>query len=142
MTARALAASTADYEQSVAAKLRGCLAEKRLTKHDLAQRLGRTDFWIGRRANGQTAISVGELIEIADALGEPLTRFLPEDTPHSVVATLWDVRTRSSTDRASDYGSQIERSRPSIRRPQRRRRSDQPGRHLSVVPPIYARSAA
>jgi transcriptional regulator with XRE-family HTH domain len=134
MTARALAASTGDYEQGVATKLRGCLAEKRLTKHDLAQRMGRTDFWVGRRANGQTPISVGELIEIAEALGEPLGRFLPEDTPRSVIARLPDLGTRSSTDRASDYGSLVGRF-PPARRAGRRRSDD---RHLSLVPPIYA----
>jgi transcriptional regulator with XRE-family HTH domain len=77
MTAKTHTGPTGGYEQGVATKLRGCLAEKRLTNRDLARRLGRTDFWIGRRANGQTPISVGELIAIADVLGEPLERFLP-----------------------------------------------------------------
>jgi transcriptional regulator with XRE-family HTH domain len=78
MTARAAASSGAeDYDQIVAAKLRGVLAEKRISKHQLAQRIGQTDFWVGRRANGQTPITVGELLAIAEALGEPVERFLP-----------------------------------------------------------------
>ena len=116
MTARALAHETGDYEQDVAAKLRGYLAEKRITKHQLAERLGQTDFWVGRRTNGQTPITVGELLTIADTLGEPLERFLPPRPGSS----------RSVYDYGSEgWGFESLRARP--RRRERRR-------HLGAIP--------
>lgn len=119
MTARALAQETGDYEQDVAAKLRGYLAEKRITKHQLAERLGQTDFWVGRRMNGQTPITVGELAYIADALREPIGRFLPAGSAFGSEG--WEFESL--------------RARPGKRRRERRR-------HMSVVPLYLVRDEA
>lgn len=109
MTARTLASATVDYEQAVAAKLRGCLAEKRITKHQLAEKLGQSDFWVGRRTNGQTPITVGELLAIAAVLDEPLETFLPFPQARSAggarPGSFLAVSARSTAGRA-DYGSE------------------------------------
>src|SRR4051812_28662862 len=93
------------YDDEVAEHLRSYLAARRMTKRDLARALGVTDFWVGRRLNGQTAVSVGELLTIAHALEEPVERFLPGQGSMLAAGNLRTAGARSSTDRASDYGS-------------------------------------
>lgn len=99
-----------NYDDEVAALLRSYLASKRMKKRELAQKLGQTDFWIGRRLNGQTPITTGELMTIADALNEPVSRFMPGQAAFG----------------SEGWGFESLRVHP------QRRRTDR--RHLSIVP--------
>lgn len=100
-----------EFSQRVAAILRGYLAEERIKNRELARRINQTDFWVGRRVNGQTPMTIGELATIAEALGQPIGRFLPEGSAYGSEG--WEFESL----RAHPYRSR------------RKRR-----RHMSVVP--------
>lgn len=65
--------------QHVAAKIRGELAERSMTWSQLAAKLGKSEMWVSRRlrSDAKTEISFGDLEQIAWALGQPATRYLP-----------------------------------------------------------------
>lgn len=49
----------------------------RVSAMELARRMGKSDDWVGRRRNGDTAISTDEVELFAAALNLPLSYFLP-----------------------------------------------------------------
>lgn len=72
---RSMSESLAEY---VAGQLNAGMGRKRLSAMELARRMGKSDDWVGRRRNGDTAISMDELELFADALGLSIGYFLPE----------------------------------------------------------------
>ena len=66
--------SLAEY---VVAQLNAAMGRRRLSAMELARRMGKTDDWVGRRRNGDVAISMSELEDFAFVLGMPVTYFLP-----------------------------------------------------------------
>lgn len=63
----------------VSAKLRGVMAEKRVTQVSLAERVGMPQPVISGRLTGRTPWRVDELVKVAQALDVPLERVLPLD---------------------------------------------------------------
>lgn len=54
------------------------MGRNRVSAMELARRMGKTDDWVGRRRNGDVAISMSELELFAAALDMPLSYFLPD----------------------------------------------------------------
>lgn len=65
-------------DASVAANLRAELARHQIRQRTLAERIGRTPGWLSRRLTGDVAFTLGEIGEIAAALGIPVTALLVE----------------------------------------------------------------
>jgi len=63
----------------IADELRSYLAQQDITQQELADRLGKRQYWVSRRLTHQAAIAADELVVIASALGQPVTRFIPDD---------------------------------------------------------------
>lgn len=65
--------SLADF---VRGQIKAEMARRDLTNEQLAGRLGVSDMWVSRRLRGIVPIAVGELEDIAVALGMPVEPFL------------------------------------------------------------------
>lgn len=63
--------------ERVAAEIRAEIARQGMTRAAVAVRLGWTEQRLSSRMTGKVALTVGELTTIADALGVPVTQFLP-----------------------------------------------------------------
>lgn len=63
--------------ERVAAEVRAEIARQGLTRASVAAKLGWTDQRFSLRMTGRVALSVGELVIIADALGVPASQFVP-----------------------------------------------------------------
>jgi transcriptional regulator with XRE-family HTH domain len=59
-------------------RLRQHLADTGISERELARRLGWTQARLQRRMVGDVELTITELTEIAETLGVPATRFLPE----------------------------------------------------------------
>lgn len=70
-----------DMEQSisdrVAAEVRAEIARQGLTRASVAAKLGWTDQRFSLRMTGRVALSVAEMVIIADTLGVPAAQFVP-----------------------------------------------------------------
>jgi len=66
-------------KDSIAAEVRAEVARQDLTQQQLADRIGppASQWWVSRRLTGDVAIAADELVKIANALGVPVTKFLP-----------------------------------------------------------------
>lgn len=67
---------------AVAAEVRAEVARKQISQDKLAAQVGCSRQALNRRLTGATPFDVAELAAIADALGVPVTQFLP--TPERV----------------------------------------------------------
>lgn len=70
--------SLAEY---VPVELRVEMARRKISNSELARRLGTDDTWVGRRLNGATAITLGDLDRMAAAIGCPVTTVLRSYAP-------------------------------------------------------------
>lgn len=68
---------TASIRADVAAALRAEMARAGITQRELAEKIGKQQWWISYRATGRVACDVEDLALISEALGVPLARFLP-----------------------------------------------------------------
>lgn len=59
-------------DQLVAGEIRAELARQRMTQADLATQLGVSRPWLSRRLSGETPLSVGDMVVIAEALDVPV----------------------------------------------------------------------
>jgi transcriptional regulator with XRE-family HTH domain len=105
-------ASRTDLELFVAGELRAHLGRYSVSRSELARRLDVDNTWVGKRLSGETAITLGDLQRMAQALGVVAENFLPSGKPVSsltgtkrrrspvdplaarVVATVGEARTR------------------------------------------------
>ena len=62
--------------QRAARRLRGCLAENRISQTDLARVLHMPQQKVSRKVNGQTPLTLDEIQVVSDALGVPLEAVL------------------------------------------------------------------
>lgn len=67
-----------DLDARVAANLRAELARHQVRQRALAAMIGRTPGWLSRRVTGDVAFTLGEIDEIAGALGIPVAALLVE----------------------------------------------------------------
>lgn len=65
------------YAGAAAEELRQLLRLHGITNRELGQACGRNDFWVGKRINGQVAMSLDDLELIARALGVEPAELLP-----------------------------------------------------------------
>lgn len=63
--------------ERVAAEVRAEIARQGLNQASMATRLGWSQPFLSRRLAGVVALSVGELVVIADNLGVPVAQFFP-----------------------------------------------------------------
>jgi len=63
----------------IADEVRNYLAQQEITQQELADRLGKRQYWVSRRLTHQAAIHADELVVIATALGQPVSRFIPDN---------------------------------------------------------------
>lgn len=63
-------------ESAIAAEIRAELGRQGLSQRELADRLGVMQWWVSRRATGRQAITAGELVAVALALGVPVLKLL------------------------------------------------------------------
>jgi transcriptional regulator with XRE-family HTH domain len=63
--------------QVVATEIRAEMARQRITQMALAARLGRSQPYVCRRLTGEVAFDLAELELVAEALGVPLSQFMP-----------------------------------------------------------------
>lgn len=60
-------------DQLVAGEIRAELARQRKSQAELASQLGVSRPWLSRRLSGETPLSVGDVVVMADALGVPVS---------------------------------------------------------------------
>lgn len=65
---------------AVGAQIRSVLDELGISGNELAKRLGWPQSNVARRLLGKTPTTVPELQQIADTIGVPVSRLLPEQT--------------------------------------------------------------
>lgn len=68
---------SASVTAAVAAEVRAEVARKQISQDKLAERVGCSRQSLNRRLTGAIPFDVAELAVIADALGVPVTQFLP-----------------------------------------------------------------
>jgi DNA-binding XRE family transcriptional regulator len=141
---QALATADDDVDQRISAAVLALIAQRKLTVSKTAKLVGVSRTTMYHRVNNERpweAVEVHRLAQLfqvsRDSLYEGRTEFQSQ-----AGASLNAVGTRSSTDRASDYGSEIGRSWHSRRRPDRRRRSGVVPLHLAVDNTRTARAIA
>lgn len=61
---------------TAAANIRAEMARRRITGRALADQLGRSQMWLSRRLNGDTAFGLDELEAVAAAIGVPVAQLL------------------------------------------------------------------
>lgn len=66
------------FDARVAANVRAELARHQVRHRVLAEKIGRAPNWLSRRLNGDVAFTLGEISEVAEALGVPVTALLGE----------------------------------------------------------------
>lgn len=64
-----------EAEDAVAGEIRAVMARNRVTQVALAEQLDVSHAWVSRRLSGDTAITVGDLVRIAGALGADVATF-------------------------------------------------------------------
>lgn len=118
-------------DELISAAVRGLIAQRRAKPAEVAAAAGISRGGLYRKMGGGAPWLAEEVDRLAnffsvtrDELYEGRAEFRPES------AAILDERTRSSTDRASDYGSGVGHFRPT-----RRRRSDR-RRHSNHVVPL------
>lgn len=70
---------SASVTAAVAAEVRAEVARKQISQEKLAERVGCSRPYLQRRLTGTTPFDVAELALVAEALGVPMTQFLPEE---------------------------------------------------------------
>lgn len=75
---------TLNHTSGVTARVRGVMAEKGVTQETLASLLGVTQSYISRRLSGAVDLRVAELQQVAEVLGVPVTRLLPDEKMQGV----------------------------------------------------------
>ncbi|RBY82707.1 helix-turn-helix transcriptional regulator [Blastococcus sp. TF02A-26] len=70
---------TRTYAGQVAEDLRVLLRRHGITNRELGRAVGRNDFWVGKRLNGQVPIDLDDLELIARALGIAPAELLPTE---------------------------------------------------------------
>ncbi|HET6298612.1 MAG TPA: helix-turn-helix transcriptional regulator [Kribbella sp.] len=60
---------SSEANQNVAAAIRAEMARQRVTTRQLASKLGVSAMWVSRRFSGEVAATVGDVHDIATALG-------------------------------------------------------------------------
>lgn len=68
---------------TIAAEVRAEVARQSLTQQQLADRLGEQQWWVSRRLTGLVPFEAAELVRVAEALGVPVTQFLPTEVAAS-----------------------------------------------------------
>lgn len=67
-----------DTKERIAAKVRGVAAEHRFTQQRIADTFGISRAAVVERINGRVPFTGVELLTLASAMNEPITRFFPE----------------------------------------------------------------
>ena len=75
---------TPKLRHSVAEEIRALLARRQMSGVKLAETIGRSQAYVSRRLNGDTAFDVDDLQMIAEALGVPVTALLPASPEQSL----------------------------------------------------------
>lgn len=70
---------TATIRADVAAALRAEMARAGLTQGELAEKIGKRQWWVSYRATGRVPCDVEDLALFAEALGVPVATFLPTE---------------------------------------------------------------
>jgi transcriptional regulator with XRE-family HTH domain len=73
--------------EHVAAEVRAEVARQRISQQVLAEKLAMSEGQVSFRLNGHVEFKVSELLAIAEVLGVPVTRFLPEPAPAAAGTT-------------------------------------------------------
>lgn len=63
--------------ETVVERIKAVMAERQITGVELARRLGFTQAYISRRLTGEVDFRMAELTAVAEALGVPLSQFIP-----------------------------------------------------------------
>ena len=69
------------YTESVAGEVRAHVARKNVSQREVAKAIGKSQAAAWRRLSGNYPFNVTELQAIADLLGVPVARFLPDQQP-------------------------------------------------------------
>lgn len=64
-------------QEVIAGEVRAELARQGLTQEELARRLDERQPWVSKRLTGRVTVDAIDVERIADALGVPVTNFLP-----------------------------------------------------------------
>lgn len=62
-------------------KIRAELENQGISARELARRIDVTQSYLWARMNGDVEFRTGDLEKIADALGVPVSKFMPDTTP-------------------------------------------------------------
>lgn len=65
-----------DTSALAAGNVRAEMGRRQVSRVEMAHRLGVSDMWVGRRLNGQVAITVDDLGRMAEALEVPVVDLL------------------------------------------------------------------
>jgi Uncharacterized conserved small protein len=71
-------ATTAEIRQQIAAEVRAEIARQRLSQRQIAEILGMVQPAVQLRLAGTRPFRAEELVQLADALGVPVSKFVPE----------------------------------------------------------------
>ena len=66
------------FSRRVAAEVRAELARQRVSQEALCARIGMSQSTLSRRITGEHPFDTSELAEIAEVLGVPVSRFIPD----------------------------------------------------------------
>lgn len=72
--------------ERIAARVRGIAAEKRFTQERIANTLGISRSSVVERYAGRVPFSATEVLILAEAMNEPVSRFFPREAPADVAA--------------------------------------------------------
>jgi transcriptional regulator with XRE-family HTH domain len=67
------------HAEAVAARVRAVLGELNISGAELARRVGVTQSYMARRLLGRYPFTATDLMNIAEEIGVPATRFLPDE---------------------------------------------------------------
>lgn len=95
-----------ESRQVVAGNVRAALARAQISVNSLPGRVGASQSYWSRRTTGEHPFSTDDLDLLADLLGMDPREFLAAP-PRYTGPSAFGPRARSSTDRASDYGSVV-----------------------------------
>ncbi|MGH2866782.1 MAG: helix-turn-helix domain-containing protein [Solirubrobacteraceae bacterium] len=65
------------YAELVAERVRAQMGRRRISQHQLADKLGRSQSYVSRRCRGVDPLDVEELEAIAEALQVPIAELIP-----------------------------------------------------------------
>lgn len=116
---------------AVAEEILSILGRKRMSKAELARRLGVSPMWVGYRLNGQQEIGLNDLELIGDALGVEVATLLPAMMRRTLQTTVPKVRQTEQPTACRPTGQSRSSARPKYAQPAR---NPQPAASPAVRP--------